>query len=90
MDMVGFGYIGAVSPSCEIAGTKCICLFVNHYSLARGFRQYRELKMMEFLFNNVTPGAGWPKPLYTDYGSQLVSKHMIELLKSFGVTHSKY
>lgn len=90
MDMIGMDYVGPITPPCDITGTQYICLCIDYYSrflFARGFAQHRELETMDFLLNNITPVAGWPKTLYTDNGSHFVGHRMAELLKSFGVLH---
>ena len=90
MDMTGMDYVGPITPACDVTGTKYICLCVDYYSrflFARGFAQHRELETMDFLLNNITPVAGWPKTLYTDNRSHFVGHRVTELLKSFGVLH---
>ena len=78
-------YVGPITPPCDTTGTKHICLCIDYCSRSRGFAQHRELETMDFLLNNITPAAGWPKTLYTDNGSHFVSHRVTELLKSFGV-----
>lgn len=90
MDMWGMDYIGPITPSCSVTGSKYILIIVDYFSrflFARPLEDATMHSTMEVILNHVTPITGWPRSVYSDNGSHFTGKDIEDMFERFGVTH---
>ena len=89
-DMWGIDYIGPITPTCEVTGSRYILIIVDYFSrflFARPLPDATMQSTMDVILNHVTPVVGWPKSIYSDNGSHFTGKDIQDMFVQFGVTH---
>lgn len=88
--MWGIDYIGLITPTCEVTGSRYILIIVDYFSrflFARPLPDTTMQSTMDVILNHVSPVVGWPKSIYSDNGSHFTGKDIQDMFVQFGVTH---
>ena len=83
-------YIGPITPTCAVTGSKYILIIVDYCSrflFARPLEDATMHSTMEVTLNHVTPITGYPCSVYCDHGSHFTAKDIADMFERCGVTH---